>query len=68
MGKPQNVLHTAIPAETRRRPGNPDVQYLLGMELRGKCYHHRHTLTNYELFFVDTAHSVAAPKETQNEN
>jgi hypothetical protein len=39
----------------------------LYMELHGKRYHHRHTLTNYELFSVDTTHSVAAPKETQKQ-
>lgn len=35
----------------------------LFMELHGKRYHHRHTLTNYALFSVDTTHSVSAPKE-----
>jgi len=40
----------------------------LFMELHGKRYHHRHTLTNYILFSVDTTHSVSAPKETQKEN
>ena len=35
----------------------------LYMELHGKRYHHRHTLTNYALFSVDTTHSVSAPKE-----
>jgi tetratricopeptide (TPR) repeat protein len=34
----------------------------LYMELRGKRYHHRHTLTNYKLFSVDTTHVVSAPK------
>lgn len=38
------------------------------MELRGKSYHHRHTLTDYALFSVDTTHSAAAPNETNNEN
>ena len=35
----------------------------LFMELHGKRYHHRHTLTNYALFSVDTTHSISAPKE-----
>lgn len=35
----------------------------LYMELRGKRYHHRHTLTNYKLFSVDTNHAVSAPKD-----
>jgi tetratricopeptide (TPR) repeat protein len=39
----------------------------LYMELHGKRYHHRHTLTNYALFSVDTTHSVSAPKEPQSE-
>lgn len=38
------------------------------MELHGKRYHHRHTLTNYGLFSVDTTHSLSAPKETQEQN
>jgi len=40
----------------------------LFMELHGKRYHHRHTLTNYALFSVDTTNSIAAPNETQKEN
>jgi len=40
----------------------------LFMELHGKRYHHRHKLTNYELFSVDTTHSVSAPKEPHKEN
>jgi tetratricopeptide (TPR) repeat protein len=32
------------------------------MELRGKRYHHQHTLTNYMLFSVDTASTIAKPK------
>jgi hypothetical protein len=40
----------------------------LFMELHGKRYHHRHTLTNYALFSVDTTHSFSAPKEMQKEN
>jgi len=35
----------------------------LHMELRGKRYHHRHTLTDYKLFSVDTTHAVSAPKD-----
>ena len=35
----------------------------LYMELRGKRYHHRHTLTDYKLFSVDTTHAVSAPKD-----
>jgi tetratricopeptide (TPR) repeat protein len=38
------------------------------MELRGKRYHHRHTLTNYMLFSVDTTNSIASPKEVPNRN
>jgi tetratricopeptide (TPR) repeat protein len=33
------------------------------LELHGKRYHHRHTLTNYALFSVDTNHQIFAPKE-----
>jgi tetratricopeptide (TPR) repeat protein len=40
----------------------------LFMELHGKRYHHRHTLTNYALFSVDTTHSFSAVKEMQKEN
>jgi tetratricopeptide (TPR) repeat protein len=36
------------------------------LELHGKRYHHRHQLTNYMLFAVDTNNSVAAPKETED--
>lgn len=32
------------------------------MELRGKRYHHRHTLTNYMLFSVETQNTIAPPK------
>jgi tetratricopeptide (TPR) repeat protein len=35
----------------------------LYMQLHGKRYHHRHTLTNYTLFSVDTQHQISAPKE-----
>ena len=38
------------------------------MEFHGKRYHHRHTLTNYALFSVDTTNAIAAPNETQKEN
>ncbi len=37
------------------------------MELRGKRYHHRHTLTNYLLFSVDTTTTITQPKETLQE-
>ena len=33
------------------------------MELRGKRYHHRHFLSDYLLFDVDTTHNVGTPKE-----
>jgi tetratricopeptide (TPR) repeat protein len=33
----------------------------LFMELRGKRYHHRHTLTNYALFSVDTTNTISLP-------
>jgi tetratricopeptide (TPR) repeat protein len=33
------------------------------MELRGKRYHHTHTLRNYMLFSVDTGNNIAAPKQ-----
>jgi hypothetical protein len=32
------------------------------MELRGKRYHHWHTLTNYMLFSVDTGSTIGKPK------
>jgi hypothetical protein len=32
------------------------------MQLHNKSYHHRHTLTNYALFSVDTDHQISAPK------
>lgn len=38
------------------------------MELHGKRYHHRHTLTNYALFSVDTTNAIATPNQTQKEN
>ena len=33
----------------------------LFMELHGKRYHHRHTLSNYELFSVDTTNTISLP-------
>jgi len=33
------------------------------MELRGKRYHHRHFLSDYLLFDVDTTHKISKPKE-----
>ena len=32
------------------------------MELHGKRYHHRHFLTDYLLFGVDTSHKIGLPK------
>ncbi len=40
----------------------------LYMQVHGKRYHHRHTLTNYALFSVDTDHQIDAPKEPPKEN
>jgi hypothetical protein len=33
------------------------------MELRGKRYHHRHYLSDYQLFEVDTNNRINKPKE-----
>ncbi len=33
------------------------------MELHGKRYHHRHFLTDYMLFGVDTTHKISKPKQ-----
>jgi len=33
------------------------------MELRGKRYHHRHFLSDYLLFDVDTTHKIGKPNE-----
>ena len=38
------------------------------LELRGKRYHHTHTLRNYMLFSVDTDNRVSKPKEAPEEN
>jgi tetratricopeptide (TPR) repeat protein len=38
------------------------------MQLHGKRYHHRHTLTNYALFSVDTDHQVNAPTDSDKKN
>jgi tetratricopeptide (TPR) repeat protein len=38
------------------------------MELHGKRYHHKHYLTNYFLFAVDTDHKIAAPKAASSAN
>lgn len=35
------------------------------MQLHNKRYHHRHTLTNYTLFSVDTDHQINAPTESR---
>jgi TolA-binding protein len=40
----------------------------LYMQVHGKRYHHRHTLTNYALFSVDTDHQINAPKESPKQN
>jgi len=34
------------------------------MELRGKRYHHTHTLRDYMLFSVDTGNTIAKPKQS----
>jgi hypothetical protein len=33
------------------------------MQVKDKRFHHRHTLTNYALFSVDTDHQISAPKD-----
>jgi hypothetical protein len=33
------------------------------MEVHGKRYHQEHTLTNYELFSVDTTETIGKPKK-----
>jgi Flp pilus assembly protein TadD len=38
------------------------------MELHGKRHHHKHYLTNYFLFAVDTDHKIAAPKAASSAN
>ena len=38
------------------------------MQLHNKRYHHRHTLTNYTLFSVDTDNKIESPKETKKPN
>ena len=38
------------------------------MQLHGKRYHHRHTLTNYALFSVDTDHQINGPKDSEKTN
>ena len=40
----------------------------LYLQVHGKRYHHRHTLTNYALFSVDTDHQINAPKESTKDN
>jgi Flp pilus assembly protein TadD len=40
----------------------------LYMQVHGKRYHHRHTLTNYALFSVDTDHQIDSPKKTTKQN
>jgi hypothetical protein len=34
------------------------------MELHGHRYHHKHYLTDYMLFEVDTNHKIGKPKNT----
>jgi tetratricopeptide (TPR) repeat protein len=38
------------------------------MQLHGRRYHHRHTLSNYTLFSVDTNHQISAPRQTPAPN
>jgi hypothetical protein len=33
------------------------------MELHGHRYHHRHSLSDYMLFEVDTNHKIGKPKD-----
>ena len=40
----------------------------LFMELRGKRYHHRHYLSDYRLFEVDTSNKISKPKEPPSNN
>lgn len=40
----------------------------LFMELRGKRYHHRHYLSDYRLFEVDTPNKINKPKESAASN
>ena len=38
------------------------------LQLHNKRYHHRHTLTNYALFSVDTDNKINAPKDAKKPN
>jgi tetratricopeptide (TPR) repeat protein len=38
------------------------------IQLHGKRYHHRHTLTNYALFSVETDNQINAPKDSEKKN
>ena len=40
----------------------------LYMQVHNKRYHHRHTLTNYSLFSVDTNHQISAPQDSTPPN
>jgi TolA-binding protein len=40
----------------------------LYMQIHNKRYHHRHTLTNYSLFSVDTSHQISAPQNAPTSN
>jgi hypothetical protein len=38
------------------------------LQLHGHRYHHRHTLSNYMLFAVNSTDTVAAPKQELPKN
>jgi hypothetical protein len=40
----------------------------LYMQVHNKRYHHKHTLTNYSLFSVDTNHQISAPPDSTPPN
>ena len=40
----------------------------LYLQVHGRRYHHRHTLTNYALFSVDTSNQTSAPNQTSTAN
>jgi tetratricopeptide (TPR) repeat protein len=40
----------------------------LYLQVHGRRYHHRHTLTNYALFSVDTEHQIKGPKEPRKDD
>jgi len=45
-------------------PSHADMYF----DIQGRRYHHRHTLTDYVLFEVDTKNKIAGPKEPPAEN